>query len=288
MLVCNSKISVIIPSYNRGYLIVDTIESLQAQTYPHWECIIVDDGSTDNSKQCIEQLMATDSRFKYIYQENSGPGSARATGLAASSGDFVQFLDSDDLISSNRFERCILAVEKFDFIVTNFDRFISVNEQFYPPYCKLSQERLTLNSIVLEWDKNFTIPIHCGFFNSKIFQKVKILTSLKMYEDWLMWTDIFLAAFTGKFIDETLAHYRFSHNSLSSATESLPRNRALAINYIYQQLQGNIQKEFFQTIITRLCDDLTEAYANTRIVPAENRGSLRQLASKIKKKVLKK
>lgn len=281
-------VSVIIPTFNRADLIIETVESVIAQTYPHWECIIVDDGSSDNTKQCIEQLMAKDSRVKYVHQENSGPGSARATGLAVSSGDFVQFLDSDDLISKSRFQICVETIKENDFLVTNFDRFTIASQPVSPPYCELNQERLTLDSIVLGWDGSFTIPPLCGFFKAMVFKKVQIQTFLRMYEDWLMWTDIFLAGFTGKFVDETLAHYRFSHDRLSSAWDSLPRNRALAINYIYQHLQGNMQEVFFQTIITRLCDDLTEAYANTRIVPAENPGYLRQLASKMKKKVLKK
>jgi glycosyltransferase involved in cell wall biosynthesis len=63
--------SIIIPTYNRADLIPETIRSVQNQTFKDWECIIVDDGSTDNTKSIIEDLIKQDSRIKYVYQENA-------------------------------------------------------------------------------------------------------------------------------------------------------------------------------------------------------------------------
>ena len=88
--------SIIIPTYNRADLIPKTIRSVQNQTFEDWECIIVDDGSTDNTKSIIEDIIKQDSRFKYVYQENAERSAARNNGIRNSSGQLICFLDSDD------------------------------------------------------------------------------------------------------------------------------------------------------------------------------------------------
>lgn len=88
------KISAIIPTYNREKLIARAIESVLNQSYPPAEIIIVDDGSTDNTKAVIEAI--SDPRIKYVYQENKGAGAARNTGVINASCDWIAFLDSDD------------------------------------------------------------------------------------------------------------------------------------------------------------------------------------------------
>jgi glycosyltransferase involved in cell wall biosynthesis len=96
-----AKISVIIPSYNRASLISATIENMLSQTLPPFEVIVVDDGSTDNSVEVIRQF---GDRVKLIQQPNQGPGPARNAGFKASRGEYIQFMDSDDLASLNKLE----------------------------------------------------------------------------------------------------------------------------------------------------------------------------------------
>jgi glycosyltransferase involved in cell wall biosynthesis len=86
-------ISVIIPTYNRAQLVTKAIESVLAQTYHDYEIIVVDDGSTDNTREVLEPYM---NRIKYLYQENLGPSAARNAGIRASRGEWIAFLDSDD------------------------------------------------------------------------------------------------------------------------------------------------------------------------------------------------
>jgi glycosyltransferase involved in cell wall biosynthesis len=101
-------VSVIIPTYNRSAFLKEAIESVIAQTYRPIECIVVDDGSTDGTKKVVEEIAKTvDKNFKllYIFQENSGSQVARNTGTKASSGDFIQYLDSDDLLYPKKLEK---------------------------------------------------------------------------------------------------------------------------------------------------------------------------------------
>jgi glycosyltransferase involved in cell wall biosynthesis len=96
--------SVIIPSYNRGKVIKETIETVLSQTYPDFELIIVDDGSTDNTKDVIEEVCSSDNRVRYIYQENQERCVARNNGIKNAKGKWICFLDSDDFYKSNHLQ----------------------------------------------------------------------------------------------------------------------------------------------------------------------------------------
>ena len=93
-------ISAIIPTYNRYDFLIEAIRSVKNQTYPDIELIIVDDGSTDQSA-CLADNM----NLKYVYQENKGPASARNSGAAIAKGEWLAFLDSDDLWHENKIEK---------------------------------------------------------------------------------------------------------------------------------------------------------------------------------------
>jgi glycosyltransferase involved in cell wall biosynthesis len=97
-------VSVIVPAYNYGRFIGSTLESVEAQTLHQWECIVVDDGSADDTSRVVEHFCQKDSRFNYIYQNNSGPSAARNTGIRSSAGKYLQFLDADDLIEPRKLE----------------------------------------------------------------------------------------------------------------------------------------------------------------------------------------
>lgn len=104
MTVLKNKISVIIPVYNRENFIGEAIDSVMNQTYKNFELIVVDDGSFDNTKIEIEKY---NSKLKYIYQNNQGPSAARNTGIKASQGEWLSFLDSDDLWLPDKLEEQI-------------------------------------------------------------------------------------------------------------------------------------------------------------------------------------
>lgn len=87
-------VSVVIPTYNRGYMLADAIESVLTQDFTDYELIVVDDGSTDNTPSVLDHYL---DRFKVIQQSNQGVSAARNRGVAASKGDLIAFLDSDDL-----------------------------------------------------------------------------------------------------------------------------------------------------------------------------------------------
>ncbi len=107
----NLLVSIIIPNFNYAHLIIETLESVKAQTYPYFECIIVDDGSTDNSVEVIQEFIKSDNRFKLLQKTNGGLPSTRNEGMKMSKGDFIAFLDSDDLWEKDKLLHQIQVVE---------------------------------------------------------------------------------------------------------------------------------------------------------------------------------
>lgn len=103
-------VSTIIPVYNRPELVLDAVQSVLAQTYQALEIIIVDDGSTDHTLEVLKQLKKQSSTISVLHQSNHGPGVARQTGLSRASGEFIQFLDSDDLLLPNKFTQQVTAL----------------------------------------------------------------------------------------------------------------------------------------------------------------------------------
>ncbi|MEI6614258.1 MAG: glycosyltransferase family A protein, partial [Chrysiogenales bacterium] len=87
----NSTVSVIIPTYNRAHFIAESIESILSQTYKDYEIIIVDDGSTDNTREVLKPFL---NKIHYIFQENKGGAEARNTGIKKANGKYIAFLDS--------------------------------------------------------------------------------------------------------------------------------------------------------------------------------------------------
>lgn len=105
-------VSVIVPTYNYGRFIGQALESLRAQTLPDWECVVVDDGSTDDTAEVVAGFAARDPRIRYLPQPNRRQAAARNNGLGHSTGRYVQFLDADDLIEPRKLERQVEYLER--------------------------------------------------------------------------------------------------------------------------------------------------------------------------------
>lgn len=124
-----TKVSIIIPIYNTGDKLVRCLESVLNQTHNDFECLMVDDGSKDQSPQVIDEFAAKDSRFKAIHKPNGGVSSARNEGLKVAEGEWVVFLDSDDTIKPNHIEAMLSVVEDgIDIVFTGFEQIVAGNQ----------------------------------------------------------------------------------------------------------------------------------------------------------------
>ncbi|QIE60620.1 glycosyltransferase family 2 protein [Rasiella rasia] len=128
-------VSIIIPTLNRAHLIGETLDSIRAQTYTHWECIVVDDGSTDETKSVVMSYCDTDARFKYVERPSNRPkggNAARNYGFEISKGDFIQWFDSDDLMVASKLELKVNSFKEHsvDFVVSKTKYFNKENISF--------------------------------------------------------------------------------------------------------------------------------------------------------------
>lgn len=106
------RVSIILPTYNRGYCIGKSIDSVLAQTYPHFELLIMDDGSTDNTGEIVEEYAQRDTRVKYHkLEQNRGASAARNEGIRLAACEYIAFEDSDDLWKKDKLEKQMNALE---------------------------------------------------------------------------------------------------------------------------------------------------------------------------------
>ena len=178
------KISIITPCYNAAPYIANTIQSVQNQTISDWEMIIVDDGSTDNSVEIIQKIIAQDSRIKLIQKENGGSASARNLALSIAQGEYIQFLDSDDTIDYKKLERQITLMEKEDLDVSYSDWCFVLPDGTME---KVHGLNFNLVRVLLLWGTLFgALPIHAFVYRRDFLTKQQLSFSsvIKEREDW--------------------------------------------------------------------------------------------------------
>ncbi|MFV8279929.1 glycosyltransferase family 2 protein [Christiangramia marina] len=233
-------ISIIVPCYEQGKFLEKALQSIQNQTYTHWECLIIDDGSADNTEKIAKNWTEKDSRFKYYFKSNGGLSTARNLGLENAIGSYIQFLDADDYLEITKLEDSLSLVQETNstkplIIISNFRMFTTNTLKTSAAYCKLTPELFTLDNILYHWDRKFSIPIHCGLFSKRLFLNFRFPESLKAKEDWVMWVKFFKQGSNVLFIDKPLALYRKNHESITM-TMNLYLDHIKAYKYLKQFL----------------------------------------------------
>lgn len=238
-------VSVILPCFNQAKYLPDALNSVLNQSYRDWECIIINDGSTDNTEEVVCEWLRKDARFKYISTSNKGPSASRNTGLNRVSGDYVQFLDGDDIIDLRKFELQIeilnetqdIALSICDYYKsTEYDLKVQIPGLYITPRFRSKEY---LSELIINWESKLSIPIHCFLFKSNIFKvnKIRFNEELKNHVDWECWMNIFNLNPEVKYLDLKLATYRFrSEGRITNNKKELKRGFLQAIS---------IQKEKF-------------------------------------------
>ncbi len=213
-------ISVIIPMYNTSQYISKTVESVLSQTYDNFEVIIVDDGSTDNGAQIVKLLMQRDSRIKYIFQSNQGVSAARNNAIEHSQGDFIAFLDSDDLWLPSKLEKQInrLVATGMEACYCGYQYFSEATKgEVFP---KRYQEGKILLEVIKEKISVWTSTV--------VVKKSVIMDNSIIFRSGLNWAEdmdfFYRLLYKCEFccVKETLALYRQRPNSLSYSPDRLP------------------------------------------------------------------
>lgn len=107
------RFSIVVPAYNAEETLAETLDAVLAQTFEDWECVVVDDGSKDGTRDLAESYAVRDSRFSVISQENKGTGGAYNTGVSAAQGPWVTICSSDDVLLSGHLQTMSQAIEQY-------------------------------------------------------------------------------------------------------------------------------------------------------------------------------
>ncbi len=210
-------VSVITPTFNCGAYILETIRSVQAQTFDNWEMIIVDDCSTDDTKEIVGQACEKDPRIKYVrLKTNSGAAVARTEAMKLAKGNYMAFLDSDDLWKPEKLEKQLAFMEenRYPFTATAYE--------------KIDESGRKLNKIVNVIDRTSynRLLLDCPIGNSTVMYDVDKMgkfevPNIKKRNDDALWLKMLKQEKYIYGLQEVLMEYRVRPNSISSNKLSL-------------------------------------------------------------------
>ena len=205
-------ISIITPVYNSEKYIAETIESVLAQTYLDWEMIIVDDCSTDNSKEIIRKYAGKDRRIHLVeFEKNSGTGKARDVALQNAKGRFVAFLDSDDKWLPEKLEKQIRFMSENNYPIS-FTSYKSIDENGKDLYRII---RVVKSVNLHQYLKNTIIGYSSSMIDLKQTGSFQI-ADIRIRVDTQVWISLLKKGFIAYGLDEVLMIYRVHKKSISS------------------------------------------------------------------------
>jgi len=213
-------ISVVIPAYNAEQFLDETLESVLSQTYENWECIIVNDGSTDNTESVAKKWCEKDARFRYFYKENSGASDTRNLGIKEARGEFIAFLDADDLYMPNFLEVCLetLIKKDVDLVAPRMLSFTSVPNTIIKNKYRKDTLYSGKEGVKFFLHRNrITIALLC---KKSVLEDLGYFTWHKKAEDFHCWLKMLFAGYKIYKIDEFYAHRRIYNNSWSNTDRS--------------------------------------------------------------------
>ena len=231
-------VSIVVPCYNYAHHLAETLHSVKNQHMDDWECIIVDDGSTDGTAEVAALFTDSDSRFRYYYQANRGISAARNTGINNASGDFIQFLDADDLISADK-----LSIQKA-FLQNHPEVDVSYTDAFYfysdtPEkryrsfyFDRMGRRHVGMDEWIPQIDAAGTTllaqlairniaPINCMLTRKKLIDRINGFDeSYGFMEDWDFWLRCAFEGARFTFLDEQDAYVNIRMHSKSASTHT--------------------------------------------------------------------
>ncbi len=221
-------VSVIITAYNYARYLPDALQSCRAQTYRPIEIIVVDAGSTDNTREVVAGFP----EVKYIYQDNQGPAAGRNTGLRYAQGEFIQLLDADDTISPTKIARCVQAYREHPEAGLVYTDFVICHPDMQPWAGRQRRWSMPQGNNVLPLIIQRINPFfanHCALIRRQSIAAVGGFNEkLKNGEDWFLWVRMAANGVNFYFIDEPLAQYRMTPNSFSKNRLQAAYNKLLA------------------------------------------------------------
>jgi len=216
----------------------ESIDSVLAQTYRHWELIIVDDGSVDKTGEIVRHYLS-DGRIKYFYQRNAGPGPARNTGIAKSQGDYIAFLDADDLWLPEKLDVSLkLIIESgHDLIFTNCYVFEDGHDSpdTFKPDMGVNAAVYSGASGLWSFIESNRIPTLTVLVKADLLKKAGPFRAIRAAEDYDMWLRLLDNGASFSSDPRYLSAYRMRAGSITATDRSALTDSIRVLNYFRRE-----------------------------------------------------
>ena len=216
----NPLVSIIIPTYNRAHLIGETLDSVLAQTYQNWECMVGDDGSTDDTDELMKTYCEKDSRFIYAHRKKNMPKGANACrnlGLEKTKGEYIIFFDSDDLMTKEHIAAKLNAIQMHnaDYVVSKTK---NLDGSSYPKhYYAFKNKGLTANDYITHQTNWLTLDV---IIKKEVLQEIRFNESLQSGQEYNFYCKLVLKSVNCYFLDEYLSLRRMTPGSTRKSLDS--------------------------------------------------------------------
>lgn len=214
-------ISIIVPIDNVASYLEMCLKSIETQSYPHFEVILINDGSTDNSKEICEEFVFRDKRFKYIELKDAGFSNVRNVGILNSSGEFITFINGKDFVNNNYLKELYDNSVKYnsEIVIDSYNEFNEVDNNYYFYAGSYREEQYLNNDIVdnipklIKYRENF--ESNCGIlFHKKLFNNV-LFPPDKRFDDLSINYKLYLESKKITYINKELYTYRIRKESIT-------------------------------------------------------------------------
>lgn len=213
------RVSVIIPAYNAVAFLAETLESLSAQSFTDWEALIVDDGSTDGTAELAHRYAEQDPRYRLLRQPNSGVSAARNQAISQARGEFVAFLDADDVWSEEKLERQVAVMAEHETVDVTYCAPIWCDENcrplFEPDWTRYCGLHTGDDFFVLQYTSFFLLPSTVMVRRRVLRETGGFDATLRNAEDCEMWLRLSQAGYRFFGTPEALLLYRRHPGNLS-------------------------------------------------------------------------
>lgn len=209
--------SITIPAYNRAYILPETIESIQKQTFEDWEVIVVDDGSKDNTAEVVNALSKMDSRIRYVYQDNAERSAARNNGASHAKGQYLLFLDSDDSFFPEHLQKFyeLLKLNSFPIGMVFSNVTYLTDDGLIKPDLPVMKSGHEFEYVLLEPITPSRVCIH-----KDIFTEFKFDPEIVIVEDMVLWVCIASKFPVFQLLDHTSIYRIHGGNSVDLSRNS--------------------------------------------------------------------
>jgi len=235
------KVSIIMPAYNAAVTIEESIQSVIAQTYPHWELLIIDDGSTDTTLKIIKQAADNDIRIRiFLNKNNQGVAASRNEGIKKANGEYIAFLDSDDLWHKDKLKKHLSFIKENNAIIS-YTATAYIRNGIPSNYVLRAVNKFTRSDLM---KRNI---ISCSSVVVKREVMLRYLFPVhykKIHEDFVSWQNILTEVEVAYGLDEPLLTYRMSTDTKSSKRIT----SAIMTFNAYRCVGYNIIISFFLTL----------------------------------------